>query len=316
MFAIFMLFTIFGQLVQQLMPHFVVQRALYEVRERPSKTYSWKAFMLSNIIVELPWQTLMAIIMYFCWYYPVGFYKNAEATNAVHERGALFFLLIWVFLIFTSTFAHMCIAAVETAEEGGNIANLLFALILIFCGVLATPTALPGFWKFMYYVSPFTYLASAMLSTGVANAKATCLDYELLHFAPAAGQTCGAYMSNFVKMAGGYVANPESTTDCAFCTISDTNVFLTAVSAKYEDRWRNFGILWLFVIFNIAAALFFYWLGRVPRKSKGPREEARVAGAGKAAEEAEQSEVGEKDGTPEAEAVRKDASESQEEGKK
>jgi ATP-binding cassette subfamily G (WHITE) protein 2 (PDR) len=51
---------------------------------------------------------------------PVGFYRNAEPTGQVHERGALFFLLIWVFLIFTSTFAHMCIAAVETAEEGGS----------------------------------------------------------------------------------------------------------------------------------------------------------------------------------------------------
>lgn len=47
MFSIFLLFTIFGQLVQQIMPHFVTQRALYEVRERPSKTYSWKA--VSNI---------------------------------------------------------------------------------------------------------------------------------------------------------------------------------------------------------------------------------------------------------------------------
>jgi hypothetical protein len=196
-----------------------------------------------------------------------------------------------------------------------DIANLLFALILIFCGVLATPTSLPGFWKFMYYVSPFTYLASAMLSTGVANAKATCSDYELLHFSPPSGQTCGAYMDNFVKMAGGYVANPNATTDCAFCTISDTNVFLNAVSAKYEDRWRNFGILWVYVIFNIAAALFFYWLGRVPRKSKGPSEVARVAGEDKAEDEAEPSE---KDGTPEAEPVKegKDVAEGQEEGEK
>lgn len=68
MFSIFMLLTIFGQLVQQIMPHFVTQRALYEVRERPAKTYSWKAFMLSNILVELPWQTLMAVIIFFCWY--------------------------------------------------------------------------------------------------------------------------------------------------------------------------------------------------------------------------------------------------------
>jgi ATP-binding cassette subfamily G (WHITE) protein 2 (PDR) len=152
----------------------------------------------------------------------------------------------------------------------------------------------------MYYVSPFTYLASAMLSTGVANAKATCLDYELLHFTPPAGQTCGAYMSGFVQMAGGYVANPTATADCAFCTISDTNVFLNAVSAKYEDRWRNFGIMWCYVIFNIAAALFFYWLGRVPRKSKGPREEARVAG--KIEEAEQQSEGYNKEVTPETEA--------------
>jgi ATP-binding cassette, subfamily G (WHITE), member 2, PDR len=57
MFAIFMLLTIFGNMAQQIMPHFVTQRSLYEVRERPSKAYSWKVFMLSNIIVELPWNS-------------------------------------------------------------------------------------------------------------------------------------------------------------------------------------------------------------------------------------------------------------------
>jgi ATP-binding cassette subfamily G (WHITE) protein 2 (PDR) len=55
LFSVFMLFTIFGQLVQQIMPLFVTQRSLYEVRERPSKTYSWKVFMLSQIVVEIPW---------------------------------------------------------------------------------------------------------------------------------------------------------------------------------------------------------------------------------------------------------------------
>lgn len=67
LFAIFSLFTIFGQLIQQILPHFVVQRALYEVRERPSKTYSWQAFMLSNLFVELPWNALAGLIIFFCW---------------------------------------------------------------------------------------------------------------------------------------------------------------------------------------------------------------------------------------------------------
>jgi ATP-binding cassette, subfamily G (WHITE), member 2, PDR len=56
MFAVFMLMTLFQNMGQQIMPHFVTQRALYEVRERPSKTFGWPAFMLANITVELPWR--------------------------------------------------------------------------------------------------------------------------------------------------------------------------------------------------------------------------------------------------------------------
>lgn len=58
MFGVFALLTIFMQLVEQTVPQFVTQRALYEVRERPSKTYSWKAFMVAQIVVEIPWNTV------------------------------------------------------------------------------------------------------------------------------------------------------------------------------------------------------------------------------------------------------------------
>jgi flagellar biosynthesis/type III secretory pathway M-ring protein FliF/YscJ len=36
-------------------------------------------------------------------------------------------------------------------------------------------------------------------------------------------------------------------------------------------RWRNFGLLWVYVVFNIFAAVFFYWLARVP-KNKGKEQ--------------------------------------------
>jgi ATP-binding cassette subfamily G (WHITE) protein 2 (PDR) len=264
MFAIFMLFTIFGQLCQQIMPHFVTQRALYEVRERPAKTYSWKAFMLSNIMVELPWQTLMSVVIFFCWYYPIGMYQNAVPENQVHERGALMFLLIWVFLIFTSTFTHMAIAGVETAEVGGNIANLAFSMSLIFCGVLASPTAFPGFWIWMYRVSPFTYLVDAMLSTGIANTNVTCASNEYLNFQTPSG-SCGAYMQPYINTFGGYLLDPEATDNCTFCAIRSTNVFLASVSSSYSHRWRNFGIMWVYVVFNVFAALALYWFLRMPK---------------------------------------------------
>ena len=272
LFSIFMLMTIFGNLVQQIMPHFVTQRALYEVRERPSKTYSWKVFILSNIIVELPWNTLMSVLIFFTWYYPIGMYRNAIPDNQVHERGALMFLLIWAFLMFASTFTHMIIAGIETAETAGNIANLLFSLTLIFCGVLAGPSTLPGFWIFMYRISPFTYLINGMLSTGLANTRIRCASIEYLHFEPQSGKTCGEYMADYIAARGGYLENTAARSNCSFCTADQTNTYLLQLNSNYADRWRNFGILWAFIVFNIFGAVFLYWLARVPKKAKLERD--------------------------------------------
>ncbi|KAJ6058241.1 uncharacterized protein N7446_007824 [Penicillium canescens] len=267
MFAIFNLLTVFGQLVQQTMPYFVIQRSLYEVRERPSKVYSWKVFMLSQILVEIPWNTLMAVVMFLCFYYPIGLYQNAEPAHQVTERGALFFLFLWAFMMFTCTFTDFIIAGVETAEAGGNLANLLFMLCLIFCGVLASPKDFPHFWIFMYRVSPFTYMVQGMMTTAVANTDVVCAANELLHFAPPAGQNCGQYLQDYINAAGGYLQDPDATDLCTYCTIKQTNIYLAGVNAFYSQRWRNFGIFIVFIVVNIFGALFMYWLARVPKKS-------------------------------------------------
>lgn len=272
MFAIFNLLTIFGQLVQQSMPQFVIQRSLYEVRERPSKVYSWKVFMVSQLIVELPWNALMAVIMFFCWYYPVGLYQNASAADQLTERGGLMFLFLFMFLIFTCTFSTFIIAGFETAEAGANVANLMFMLCLIFCGVLAPKDSMPGFWKFMYYVSPFTYLVGGMLSTAVANADVVCASNEWVSFTPPNGTTCEDFMRSYIAQVGGKLQDPGATDKCSFCTIASTNVYLGAVNIDYDDRWRNFGLLWVYVFFNMGAALFVYWLARMPKKTFKKKE--------------------------------------------
>ncbi|KAF9022747.1 ABC transporter protein [Hymenopellis radicata] len=255
MFSIFMLFTVFGNLVNQIMPHFCTQRSLYEVRERPSKTYSWQAFMLGNITAELPWNALMAVFIFLCWYYPIGL--------------GLVFLFVLNFLLFTSTFTHMVIAGIPTAETGGNLANLLFSLCLIFCGILAQPDAFPRFWIFMYRVSPFTYLASGLMSTSLANNVAQCSSIEMSTIQPPSNMTCGAYLADYIKLSGdGIVHNPSALRDCQFCAITSTNTFLKQIGVNYDDRLRNYGIFWVFIIFNIFAALFLYWIARVPKGKK------------------------------------------------
>lgn len=61
MFGVFIFLSIFPQLVNQIMPIFALQRVMYEARERPSKTYSWKAFLTANIVVELAWNSVSEI---------------------------------------------------------------------------------------------------------------------------------------------------------------------------------------------------------------------------------------------------------------
>ncbi|OAL54233.1 BcATRO, ABC transporter [Pyrenochaeta sp. DS3sAY3a] len=271
-FALFVLFSMFGQMAQQIMPNFVTNRSLYEARERPSKAFSWKAFVLSTLIVEIPWDALLSLLMFLCWYYPIGYQRNAEPTNTEAERGGLMFLFMFVYLVFSSTFAIMIVAAMEQAAEGANIAHLLFSLSLTFSGVLVTKDALPGFWIFMYRVSPFTYLTGGMLSASVANTGVVCAGNEYLLMQPPAGSTCGQYLADYAISSGGYILNGNATADCQFCPLSTTDQYLDSVSISFDNAWRDFGIMWVYVIFNIFAALGIYWLARMPKKTKIKKE--------------------------------------------
>lgn len=269
MLSIFMYTVIFNTLLQQYLPSFVQQRDLYEARERPSRVFSWKAFITSQILVEVPWNILAGTIAFFIYYYPVGFYSNAAAAGQLHERGALFWLFSTAFYVYIGSMGILCISFIDLDASAANLASLLFTMSLSFCGVLATSQVMPRFWIFMYRVSPLTYMIDALLSCGIANVDVQCSDYEYLKFTPPSGQTCGQYMTAFIQSAGtGYLADPSATDTCNFCQFSKTNDFLATVSSSYSRRWRNYGIFICYIAFDYIAAVFFYWLTREPKKSK------------------------------------------------
>lgn len=125
-----------------------------------------------------------------------------------------------------------------------------------------------GFWVFMYRVSPFTYIISSLLSVGIAHAPVECTSAELTVFDPPADSTCAAYLEPYMSLAGGKLLNEDATSGCQYCTLDNTDTFLTSFKADYSERWRNVGIICVYLVFNIAAAVFLYWLARVPRGEK------------------------------------------------
>ncbi|RMY66568.1 hypothetical protein D0863_08338 [Hortaea werneckii] len=272
LFSIFMVSTIFTTLIQQIMPLFVTQRSLYEVRERPSKAYSWKAFLIANIVVEIPYQIFTGILVFACFYYPVVGIQGSE-------RQGLVLLFSIEFFIYASTFAHFLIAAMPDAQTAGGIATTLFAMTLIFNGVMQPPDALPGFWIFMYRVSPLTYWVGGIASSMLSGRPIDCSQAEASIFDPPQGQTCGEYLRPYLQQAPGTLSNPDATSNCSYCALSGADQFLTSVGISFSDRWRNFGLLWVYIGFNIMAAVFLYYFFRVRSSKASSGGMKKVGGA-------------------------------------
>jgi ATP-binding cassette subfamily G (WHITE) protein 2 (PDR) len=126
----------------------------------------------------------------------------------------------------------------------------------------------------MYRVSPLTYLVSGMFAAGIAHKSIECSPVELLRIPlPSTGfgslnqeiLDCATYLGPHIASAGGRVINPTDPATCLYCPIAKTDTLLQSFGCDYSERWRNFGIMWGYVVLNVIAALFLYWLARVPK---------------------------------------------------
>lgn len=161
----------------------------------------------------------------------------------------------------------MTIAALPDAQSAAALVVLLTMMSTIFSGVLQTRVALPGFWIFMYYVSPFTYWISGIVSTVLHDRPVACSLSETLVFNPPPNMTCAEYLSPMAGKAPGTLQNPMDTEACRYCSVSVADEYLATVDIYWGDRWRNFGIMWAYICFDIAVAIGVYYMFRV--KGKG-----------------------------------------------
>ncbi|KAF9785581.1 hypothetical protein IL306_005717 [Fusarium sp. DS 682] len=232
-------------------------RTIYEVRERHSNMFSWTVLILTNILAEIPYHIILGVITFAIFNYTVFGIRSSEDQGLV----LLFFVYFYVLV---GTFAAMVIAPLPDATTAGRVTTVLFSMMILFAGVFQTPTALPGFWIFMYRVSPMTYLVGGVSVTGLAGDTIICSDSELAIFQPPTGETCGSYMQQYIEQGAlGTLLNPDATTDCSYCPLQYADQILAHSGMYYRDRWMDWGLGFAYVFFNIAAAFLFYALFRM-----------------------------------------------------
>ncbi|RXW18211.1 hypothetical protein EST38_g7644 [Candolleomyces aberdarensis] len=242
LFAVFMATILSAPLGGQLHVPYIKMRNIYEIRERASRMYHWSALVTAQILVEIPWNILGSSLFFVCWYWTVGFPSS--------RGGYTYFMYGALFPIYYTTIALAVASMCATAEIASLMFSFLFSFVLTFDGVVQPYREL-GWWRWMYHLSPFTYLIAGLVGQAVGRQPINCSGEELVTIQPPAGQTCGSFMGEYIQRAGGYLINSDAASDCQFCSSRNTDEWLgPTFNIYWHDRWRNLGLFICYIVFN------------------------------------------------------------------
>ncbi|KAL4248575.1 ABC transporter superfamily protein [Abortiporus biennis] len=257
LFSIFMSTVISVALANQLQVPFIHMREIYEIRERPSRMYSWTALITAQIVAELPWNIFASSLFFLCWFWTVGY--------ATDRAGYTYLMMSVSNPLYYTTIGQAVAAMSPNAEIAALLFSLIFSFVITFNGVLQPFRAL-GWWRWMYRVSPYTYLIEGILGQAIGHKPIQCSAVEYVSVDPPSGQSCAQYLNPFINNAGGYLTNPDATSACQYCAFATTDQYLlTNFNIQYSHHWRNFGLFWVFIGFNIASIYFFMYVFRIQK---------------------------------------------------
>lgn len=261
MFAAFMAIVLSAPAMNQIQARALASRELFEVRESKSNMFHWSFLLLTQYLTELPYHLFFSTVFFVSFYFPLR-------TDFAASKSGVFFLDYCI--MFQLYFVGLGLAVLYMSPNlpsANVILGLCLSFLISFCGIVQPSSLMPGFWTFMWKVSPYTYFAQNLIGIMLHDKKVVCKAKEYSYLDPPTGKTCGEYMEPFLKLASGYVKNPDATEKCAYCTYRVGDEYLKRIGSSYSYMWRNFGFFWVYIIFNLAAMVVLYYLFHVRKIS-------------------------------------------------
>ncbi|KAI7893457.1 ABC-2 type transporter-domain-containing protein [Mucor mucedo] len=226
-----------------------LQERLWFRREHASKYYGWSPFAISCLLVEIPYLVGLSAVFMFFYYWTTGLQNESDRIG--------YFFILFVVYLFHSISLGLAIASVcDSATMAGVLNPFFITILILFNGIFQPPNSMPKFWSsWMYYLDPYHYLTEGLITNALNGVAVVCGADDFIKIKAPPGQNCGDYMSEFFSDGGlGYIGNPNSTDYCDYCQYSTGNdYFESRIGWSFSNRWRNFGILWIFTMFNVVA---------------------------------------------------------------
>ncbi|EFA80736.1 ABC transporter G family protein [Heterostelium album PN500] len=246
-------------LIYLVLPQFFIQKNYFR-RDYASKYYSWPSFSIAIVAVEMPYVIISTTLFFITTYWTAGLQSDAIS-------GFYYWLLNVMFSLYLVAFSQALGAA--CFDIAISIAALPFLLFYIFllCGANVPYSQLPSFFKFQYHLNPAKYLMEGIVSVILEPVKVNCKPSDLIEFSAPQGSSCEGYTQEFLSYAPGYVVSLNGTTDkCGYCIYKDGADYFESLDWKYENRWRNFGILVAYWASSVIGVLAFVYLTKKGRR--------------------------------------------------
>lgn len=252
MFCAFLSVVVSAPVINQIQEQCMAVRDVFEGRERLSNTYRWWLLVLAQYVCEVPFNFVAAAFMFVSLYFP-----TRADFSAPHS--GVFYLTHGIFLqLFNISFGFLILYFSPDVQSAAVLVSFFYSFIVGFSGIVQPVSLMPGFWTFMNKASPYTYIIQNLVASFLYDREVHCSDKEMAYVSPPEGQTCAQFLGDFIQSAGGYLEEPNSTTQCAYCKYTNANEYLLTIQTKYSNIWRNVGFYCAYIVFNICFCLFMY----------------------------------------------------------
>jgi ATP-binding cassette subfamily G (WHITE) protein 2 (SNQ2) len=243
-FVVFMLAIIPAIIMAQVQPFWIMSRSIW-IREETSKTFDGTVFAICQLISEVPYAIACAIVFFVLIYYLAGF-------NTDSNRAGIFFVVTFLTELFAITIGSVTASFSSNAYLASLTVPFVTIVLSLTCGVLSPPNEMSStlYSKFLYNVNPIRFTISTLIANELYELPIQCAQSEFSVFQPPTGQSCTVYAGDYVTRAGGYLENPNATSDCNYCPYTTGQQFYEPLGIEFSQRGRNIGILVAFISFN------------------------------------------------------------------
>ncbi|GMF54097.1 unnamed protein product [Phytophthora fragariaefolia] len=203
-------------------------------RERASQSYNALWYFLGATVAEIPYCFAGGLLFTVIWYPMVGFTGFGTAV--------LYWINLSLFILVQTYMGQLFVYALPSIEVAAIIGVLINSIYILFMGFNPPATEIPSGYKWVYDITPHRYSIAVMGALVFGD----CDNMP----------TWEANAQQYTGVNSQLGCQPLTNTPVGIDHITVKEYVEMAFNLKHEDIWRNFGIVFVFIlVFRVLALL-------------------------------------------------------------